>query len=69
MASLSVEELALLAEQTIESGNVAAAGLEEDSGRRQGVYRKVETRGEILNWHQALVMSVDTGERQSMIPM
>ena len=69
MASLLAEELALLAEQTIESGSVAAAELGEDSGRCRGVYRKVRNQGENLYWHRALVTSVETRECQSRISM
>ena len=49
MASPSADELALLAEQTIESGSVAVAELGEDSGRRRGLYREVKNQGENLN--------------------
>lgn len=61
MASLSAEEVALLAEQTIESGSAVAAESGQGFGRCLGVYRRAGTQGQDLDWPQSLVTSVESG--------
>ena len=68
MASLSAEELALLVEQTTESGSVAVAQLGEGSERRRAVYRWLKYQGESLVLYRALVLTIEAGEHQSLIP-